>query len=210
MKHKYAVVIEYSAEDKGYVARVPALKYCTAFGETMEEAAREIEFAIEGVLAAAKEAGKPIPAAGPSIAELQSVANVIKLSEVARLANIKEQTLFTKLRRQSPLEPKEAEAVAKALSAAGIQLLYAAIFSEPKRVKEHISVTHHEIAPAAQTKKKSGYQLYKDAQNNWGWRLVAINGQIIASGESYTSRAACERAINFVMDTNRATPFVTA
>ena len=45
----YPVVIEYSDEDQGYVARVPALKYCTAFGETYEEAAHEIEAAIEGL-----------------------------------------------------------------------------------------------------------------------------------------------------------------
>ena len=149
MKNKYPVVIEYSPEDKGYVATVPALKYCTAFGETREEAAREIEVAIKGVLAAAKESGKPIPAPGPTIGELQGVAGIVKLSEVARRANIKEQTLFTKLRRQSPLEPSEAAAVAKALNAAGIQLVCnavslnglkagAGIARKPRVLKKHL------------------------------------------------------------------------
>ena len=57
MKLKYQVVIDYSKEDGGYMATVPALKYCTAFGKTYEEAAREITVAIKGWLEVAKKNG---------------------------------------------------------------------------------------------------------------------------------------------------------
>lgn len=46
----FEVLIDYSDEDGCYVARVPALKYCTAIGDTYEEAAREIQDAIKGWL----------------------------------------------------------------------------------------------------------------------------------------------------------------
>ena len=42
----YPILIAYSTEDEGFVARVPALKYCTAFGEAYEAAAREIQIAM--------------------------------------------------------------------------------------------------------------------------------------------------------------------
>ena len=71
----YPVLIAYSAEDEGFVARVPALKYCTAFGETYEEAAREIEVAMRLWLESAKANRVPIPPSGPTIAELTGVAS---------------------------------------------------------------------------------------------------------------------------------------
>lgn len=46
----YQVEVFYSGEDEAYVANVPALTYCSAFGETAEEAIKEIEVAIEGWL----------------------------------------------------------------------------------------------------------------------------------------------------------------
>ncbi len=35
----------------------------------------------------------------------------------------------------------------------------------------------------------------------WRWRLVASNGEIIASGESYQHRQDCRHAIDLVMST---------
>lgn len=52
------------------------------------------------------------------------------------------------------------------------------------------------------------YQVKSGAQiNQWRWRLRAVNGQTIASGESYFNRADAVSAVNLVMDTNRQTPF---
>jgi len=55
----YPVVIEFSAEDEGYIARVPALKYCSAFGETYEQAAHEIEIAMRLWIESAQAHGTP-------------------------------------------------------------------------------------------------------------------------------------------------------
>jgi len=51
----------FSEEDGCYVADIPDLKYCSAFGATPEEAVREVLIARDGWLASARETGKPIP-----------------------------------------------------------------------------------------------------------------------------------------------------
>ena len=44
---KYTIEIFYSEEDEGYIAVVPELPGCSAFGETPEEALKEVKIAIE-------------------------------------------------------------------------------------------------------------------------------------------------------------------
>lgn len=58
----YHINIFYSDEDGGYIADVPDLKACSAFGATAEEALRELEIAKAAWLEAARAEGKPIPA----------------------------------------------------------------------------------------------------------------------------------------------------
>jgi predicted RNase H-like HicB family nuclease len=58
---KYAIVVAYSNEDQGYIATVPELPGCSAFGETEEEAIKEVKIAASLWLSAAKKAGRPIP-----------------------------------------------------------------------------------------------------------------------------------------------------
>ena len=57
----YCINIFYSEEDDGYIADVPDLQLCSAFGETPAEALAELERAKTAWLAAAKETGKPVP-----------------------------------------------------------------------------------------------------------------------------------------------------
>ncbi len=57
----YHVNVFYSDEDGGYIADIPDLEYCSAFGKTSFEALREVEKAKAAWLAAAKAARKPIP-----------------------------------------------------------------------------------------------------------------------------------------------------
>ena len=57
----YHINIFYSEEDGGYVADIPDLEYCSAFGETPAQALAEVERAKAAWLEAAREAGKPIP-----------------------------------------------------------------------------------------------------------------------------------------------------
>jgi predicted RNase H-like HicB family nuclease len=58
---KYAIVVAYSDGDKGYIATVPELPGCSAFGDTEEEAMREAKVAASLWLAAARKAGRKVP-----------------------------------------------------------------------------------------------------------------------------------------------------
>ncbi|GAB6275460.1 MAG: type II toxin-antitoxin system HicB family antitoxin [Peptococcaceae bacterium] len=58
---KYAIEIFFSEEDEGYIAVVPELPGCSAFGKTEEEALKEIKEAIELWLEAAKNEGRKVP-----------------------------------------------------------------------------------------------------------------------------------------------------
>jgi predicted RNase H-like HicB family nuclease len=57
----YHINIFYSDEDAAYVADIPDLDACSAFGQTAEQALNEVEKAKELWLDAARTAGKPIP-----------------------------------------------------------------------------------------------------------------------------------------------------
>jgi predicted RNase H-like HicB family nuclease len=57
----YHINIFYSEEDEGYIADIPDLVTCSAFGETPEEALREVEMAKHAWIEAARAEGKPIP-----------------------------------------------------------------------------------------------------------------------------------------------------
>ena len=57
----YHINIFYREEDEGYIADIPDLKYCSAFGDTPEEALNEVLIAKEAWLEAAQAENKPIP-----------------------------------------------------------------------------------------------------------------------------------------------------
>ncbi len=57
----YHINVFYSNEDGGYIADIPDLKFCSAFGGTPEEAVREVLLAKAAWLDAALAADKPIP-----------------------------------------------------------------------------------------------------------------------------------------------------
>ena len=104
---------------------MPALKYCTAFGETYEEAAREIQIAMNLWLESAQANHVPAPSPGPTIAELTGVATLFNVKELARRAGIPAQTLYAKVRRGSALRPEESSAIGTTLTAAGVHLAFA-------------------------------------------------------------------------------------
>ncbi len=51
----------YSDEDEGYIADIPDLKFCTAFGNTPEEALKQLQIAKAAWIEAAHAEGKPVP-----------------------------------------------------------------------------------------------------------------------------------------------------
>lgn len=57
----YHINIFYSEDDGGYIADIPDLEACSAFGETPDEALREVQLAKKLWLESAKAEGKPIP-----------------------------------------------------------------------------------------------------------------------------------------------------
>ncbi len=57
----YHINLFYSDEDEGYIADVPDLESCSAFGRTPEKALAEMEIAKTAWLAAARDSGRPIP-----------------------------------------------------------------------------------------------------------------------------------------------------
>jgi predicted RNase H-like HicB family nuclease len=57
----YHINLFYSDEDDGYIADIPDLDVCSAFGSSPEEALAEVEIAKDAWLSAARDAGRPIP-----------------------------------------------------------------------------------------------------------------------------------------------------
>jgi predicted RNase H-like HicB family nuclease len=57
----YHINIFYSEEDEGYIADIPDLKFCSAFGETPEEALRQVQIAKAAWLEAVRAENKPVP-----------------------------------------------------------------------------------------------------------------------------------------------------
>jgi len=57
----YHINIFYSDEDEGYIADIPDLEYCSAYGNTPNEALRAVQEAMSAWIESAKENGKPIP-----------------------------------------------------------------------------------------------------------------------------------------------------
>jgi predicted RNase H-like HicB family nuclease len=60
----YHINIFYSDEDEGYIADIPDLSHCSAFGSTQEEALAEVLLAKSAWLEAARAEGKTIPSIG--------------------------------------------------------------------------------------------------------------------------------------------------
>ncbi len=64
MTPKYHINLFWSEPDEAWVAGVPDLKSCSAFGDTPAQALAEIEQAVEAWLAVARADGLPIPEPG--------------------------------------------------------------------------------------------------------------------------------------------------
>lgn len=57
----YHINIFFSEEDDGYIADIPDLAHCSAFGETPEQALGEVLKAKAAWIEAAQAEGKPVP-----------------------------------------------------------------------------------------------------------------------------------------------------
>jgi predicted RNase H-like HicB family nuclease len=70
----YHINIFYSEEDGGYIADIPDLQACSAFGTTAAKALTELQIAKKAWIEAARASGKKIPAPRyrPAIYQVQA------------------------------------------------------------------------------------------------------------------------------------------
>lgn len=61
MTHRYHINLFWSDEDERWVADIPDLRFCSAFGATPDEALAEVQMAMEAWLDAARERDLEIP-----------------------------------------------------------------------------------------------------------------------------------------------------
>ena len=57
----YHINVFYSNEDKGYIADIPDLPGCSAFGATAQKALKEVQTAKKAWIKTARKIGNPIP-----------------------------------------------------------------------------------------------------------------------------------------------------
>lgn len=50
------------------------------------------------------------------------------------------------------------------------------------------------------------FTVYLDVSGQWRWNLKSANHEIIASGESYTTKQNCMKAVSLVQSTSVTTP----
>lgn len=115
-KHKRQL----SADDEGYVARVPALVYCLAFGETPEKAVKEVKVAAAAMLKVMEQEGKPLPAVDTTLARLTALQPLLNLSAIAKAANMSVQTLSSKISRGTAFSADESARIGRVFVAHGI------------------------------------------------------------------------------------------
>jgi predicted RNase H-like HicB family nuclease len=58
---RYAVIIYWSEQDRGFMAEAPELSGCAADGKSHQEALANVELVIREWIDTAKEFGRPIP-----------------------------------------------------------------------------------------------------------------------------------------------------
>ena len=115
IKHPYSVTIRWSEEDEAYVARVPAIDGVISHGDTIEEAAANIQEALEGALESMTVHGDPIPPSDLATAELRRYAPILNTSALARKSGLNKSTLASKIRRGTPFSESESKAIQVAL-----------------------------------------------------------------------------------------------
>jgi predicted RNase H-like HicB family nuclease len=116
----YQITVSYSADDEGYVARMPALRYCLAFGETPEKAVKEVKAAAAAILKVMEQKGKPLPSVDATLARVTALQPLLNLSAIAKAANISVQTLSSKISRGTAFSADESARIGRVLVAHGI------------------------------------------------------------------------------------------
>lgn len=120
--YNYNTTLEWDTEDEIWVARVPDLPGCLAFGDTQAEALKELQVAIPAWIAAAEESGFPFRAPAPDIETLKKASKILNMAEVARAIGIAPRTLHSRIQHGTPFKKEEAEKLRNALAEHSVML----------------------------------------------------------------------------------------
>ena len=113
---RYPASVAYSEEDRCFIARIPAFKYCAGHGEIPEEALREAYDGLAGIIAVLENDGTPLPDPDETVVRLRQMKAIVKISELARLAGMPSSTLSSKIDRGGPFTTEERDRLHSALS----------------------------------------------------------------------------------------------
>ena len=115
MSNNYAIRIYWDETENEFLAEIPALEGCIAYGETEAKALKELQIAKELWIEARRAAKLPIPKPEATVEKLRSLKPILNVSKVARMAKIPEQTLISKIKRGSPLTARESRKIGAVL-----------------------------------------------------------------------------------------------
>ncbi len=116
----YQITVSWSAEDEAYEARVPALRYCVAYGETPEKAVKEVRGAAFAMLKVMAKDGRPAPAVDTTLTRVMALQPILNLSAIAKASRMSVQTLSSKITRGSTLTKAQAARIGRVLAAHGV------------------------------------------------------------------------------------------
>ncbi len=115
-KNNYAIRISWDESEKEFLAEIPALEGCIAYGATEAKALKELQIVKELWLESRKIAKLPIPKPEATVEQLRSLKPILNVSQIARISKIPEQTLISKIKRGSRLTPTESRKIGKTLA----------------------------------------------------------------------------------------------
>lgn len=113
----YAVRLNRSDDDAGWVAEVPALPGCLCVGETREKAVAEIRVLIRGVLKLMEEDGHALPEPDGGLDEIRRLLPIVSISKPAKVSGVKRSTLASRLARGTPMPKEDTAKVRRAVAA---------------------------------------------------------------------------------------------
>lgn len=116
MLQRYSAVVSFSEEDGGYLARIPAFRYCTGFGDTPEDAIKQAYDGLAGIVEVMKQDGVELPEPESIICELRMLKPILKITQLASLAGMKPSTLSSKIERGGPFSAEESARLKSVLS----------------------------------------------------------------------------------------------
>lgn len=122
----YTVHVYWHEVYEFFVAEIPEILFCTGDGSTHEEAIVALRTNFNLMKEVAEEDGKswpePIQGTGVTSIELKKAANILKLAKIATEAGMSPQTLHSKIKRNTKLNPSESRKLSSVLSSSGLFL----------------------------------------------------------------------------------------